>query len=146
LSVPKHQRGESELEFIYNARQLHIHTIRKCANFPKKYRFSISNNLESLAWDIHGNVKQGNSIYPQNQHEFQMRRDCFIMANAQLYDFISKLEVAKEAMTIRDEYGRVIQEVIDDDALFFWISLIEHEIKLVKGVLESDKRRFKNLL
>lgn len=63
-----------------------------------------------------------------------------------LYDFASQLEVAKEVMTIRDESGRVIQEVIDDKALFFWMEMIRQEIKLVKGVMESDKRRFKNLL
>ena len=46
----------------------------------------------------------------------------------------------------RYESGRVIQEVIDDKALFFWMEMIRQEIKLVKGVMESDKRRFKNLL
>ena len=147
LSVPKHERGVSELEFIYNARQLQVHTIRKCANFPKKYRFSISNYLEQAARDIHGEVKRGNSMgVPRNQHEFQMRRDCFLRAHAHLYDFASQLEVAKEVMTIRDESGRAIQEVIDDKALFFWMEMIRQEIKLVKGVMESDKKRFKNLL
>ena len=33
---------------------------------------------------------------PRNQHEFQMRRDCFLRAHAYLYDFASQLEVAKE--------------------------------------------------
>ena len=133
LSVPKHERGVSELEFIYNARQLQVHTIRKCASFPKKYRFSISNYLEQAARDIHGEVKRGNSMgIPRNQHEFQMRRDCFLRAHAHLYDFASQLEVAKE--------------VIDDKALFFWMEMIRQEIKLVKGVMESDKKRFKDLL
>lgn len=147
LSVPEHQRGVSNLEFIYNARQLQIHTLRKCANFPKKYRFSVSTYLEQLARNIHGEVKRGNSMgIPRNQHEFQMRRDCFLRAHADLYDFASQLEVAKEVMTIRDEYGRVIQEVIDDDALQFWTSMIKQEIKLVKGVMESDLKRFKHFL
>ena len=134
------------MEFIYNARQLQIHTIRKCSNFPKKYRFSISNFLEQTARDVHGEVKRGNSMgIPRNQHEFQMRRDCFLRAHAYLYDFASQLEVAKEAMTIRDENGKVIQEVIDDNALYFWTDMIKREIKLVKGVLDSDLKRFKNL-
>ena len=134
MSVPKHERGVSELEFLYNARHLQVHTIRKCANFPKKYRFSISNPLELSARMIHGEVKKGNSIYPRNQHEFQMRRDCFIRAYAELYDFASQLEIAKEVI-----------ETLDDDAFMFWVSLVKQEIKLVKGVMESDLRRFKNL-
>ena len=135
MSVPKHLRGESELEFIYCARKLQVHTIRKCANFPKKYRFSISNPLELSAREIHGNVKKGNSIYPRNQHEFQMRRDYFLRAYAELYDFASQLEIAKELI-----------ETLDDDAFLFWISIVRQEIKLVKGIMDSDKRRFKNLL
>lgn len=134
MSVPKHERGVSELEFIYNARQLQVHTIRKCANFPKKYRFSISNPLELSARTIHGEVKKGNSIFPRNQHEFQMRRDCFLRAYAELYDFASQLEIANEVLDI------------DNDAFKFWTALVRQEIKLVKGVMESDKRRFKNLL
>jgi hypothetical protein len=133
LSVPKYERGPSEAEFLYNARQLQIHTIKKCANFPKKYRFSISNPLELSARTIHGELKKGNSINPRNQHEFQMRRDYFLRANAELYDFVSQLEVAKEVIGF------------DDDALMFWASIVRQEIRLVKGLLESDKKRYRNL-
>lgn len=63
-----------------------------------------------------------------------MRRDCFLRAYAELYDFASQLEIANEVLDI------------DNDAFKFWIALVRQEIKLVKGVMESDKRRFKNLL
>lgn len=35
MSVIKSKRGESEMEFIYTARQLEIHTIRKCVHFSR---------------------------------------------------------------------------------------------------------------
>ena len=121
------------MEFIYNARQLQIHTIRKCVNFPKRYTFYVSQPISNASTRIYEDVKRANSIYPINQHEAQIRRDYLIHANAELYSLISQLEVAQELFGIEPE------------ALKFWMQLVEKEIRLVKAVMKKDKERYKIL-
>jgi len=133
MSVIKSKRSVSEMEFIATARKLEIHTIKKCVNFPKRYTFYVSQPLANAATRVYENVKKGNSIYPTNQHEVQMRRDYFLIAHAELQSMISQLEVAAEL------FG------IDADAMKYWMELIDSEIKLVKAVLKNDRARYKEL-
>ncbi len=133
MSVPKPQRSVSEMEFIRNARALQIFTIRKCKNFPKRYTFYVGIPLANAATRVYEQVKRGNSINPANQHEVQMRRDCFLKANAELYSIVSQIEVAEEL------FG------LDREMIRQWITLVDREIALVKGTMDSDKRRYKNL-
>lgn len=134
MSVPRAQRNESEMEFLHNARHLLTFTLRKCKKIPKRFTFSVANKITDLAWEIFGDIKQGNSIYPTNAHEVQLRRDCFLRAKAKLFDLVSKIEVAAEFTPID---GEVMKE---------WMSIVHKQIALVKGVLDADKKRYKNLL
>ena len=133
MSVIKSKRSTSEMEFLYNARQLHIHTIRKVANFPKRYTFYVSQPIAACATRIHECVKCANSIYPLNQHEVQIRRDYFLRANAELNNLVSLIEVANEL------FG------IEMDALKSGMDIVEYQIRLVTGVMNSDRERYKVL-
>lgn len=133
MSVIKSNRAESEMEFIHTARQLQIHTIQKCVNFPKRYTFYVSQPIAECATRIHEYVKCANSIYPVNQHEVQMRRDYLLRANAELYSLISQIEVANEL------FG------IEADKMKYWMEIVEKEIRLVKGTMKKDRERYKNL-
>ena len=133
MSVIKSKRSTSDMEFLYNARKLQIHTIKKCVNFPKRYTFYVSQPIAECATRIHEYVKCANSIYPLNQHEVQMRRDYFLRANAELNNLVSQIEVANEL------FG------IDMDSLKYWMDIVELEIRLVKAVMKSDRERYKNL-
>lgn len=133
MSVIKSKRSESEMEFIYTARQLQIYTIQKCVNFPKRYTFYVSQPIVDSATKIHQCVKCANSIYPLNQHEVQMRRDYMLQANAELYSLISQIEVAQEI------FG------IDSDSIKYWMEIVEKEMRLVKAVMKKDRERYKDL-
>ena len=133
MSVIKSKRATSEMEFIANARKLQIYTIQKCVNFPKRYTFYVSQPIANAATRIYEDVKRANSIYPLNQHEVQIRRDCFIRANAELQSMISQLEVAQELFGIEME------------TLKYWVDIIDTEIRLVKAVMKADRERYKNL-
>ena len=136
MSVPKPQRSVSDMEFLRTARELQIFTIHKCKNFPKRYSFYISIPLANASTRVYENVKRGNSIYPSiengrfNAHEVQMRRDFFLQANAELYSMVSQIEVAEEM------FG------LDKEIIHQWIKLVDREITLVKGVMDSDKKRY----
>ena len=134
MSVIKSKRGESDAEFLANARALQAYTIRKCVNaIPKRYTFYIGQNIAAIATRVYELVKCGNSIYPLNQHEAQIRRDYFLRAHAELQNLISQIELANEIIQFEDQ---VLPE---------WSRLIGNEIRLVKGILKADRERYKDL-
>ena len=134
MSVIKSKRGESEAEFLANARALQAYTIRKCVNaIPKRYTFYIGQNIAAIATRVYELVKCGNIIYPLNQHEAQIRRDYFLRAHAELQNLISQIELANEIIQFEDQ---VLPE---------WSRLIGNEIRLVKGILKADRERYKDL-
>ena len=133
MSVVKGKRGESSMEFLYNARKLQIYTVQRCAKFPKRYTFYMGQPIAHIGIRIHEYVKLANSIYPSNKHEAQMRRDYFIKARAECNNLVSQVEVASEMFHI------------DADSVLHWMELIDTEIKLITGVMRSDKERLKNL-
>ena len=133
MSVHKNDREESSVQFLYNARNLQIYTIRKCSHFPKRYTFYISQPIVKIATDIYDHVKRANSIYPTNQHEAQLRRDHFLQANAATYSLVSQIELAAEIFSL--EYS-----VMEN-----WMKYVDDEIRLLKGIMESDRDRYKNL-
>ena len=134
MSVIRSKRAESEMEFIYTARQLQIYTIQKCVGFPKRYTFYVSQPIANAATRVHECVKKANSIYPTNSHEVQIRRDYLLRANAELNSLISQIEVAHELFGLE---LRVVK---------YWMDLVEKEIRLVKGALKKDKERYKNIV
>lgn len=134
MSVIKSKRTTSDMEFLATARRLQIYTIQKCVSSPKRYTFYVSQPLANASTRIYEDVKRGNSIYPLNQHEVQIRRDCFLRANAELQSMISQLEVAQEL------FG------IEMDTLKYWMDIIDAEIRLVKAVMKADRERYKKLL
>lgn len=121
------------MEFLSNARKLQIYTIRKAANFPKKYRFFISTNIASIATRIYEYAKCGNSIFPTNSHEVQLRRDYFMKARAESYNLSAQLEIAKELFNV------------DVNELKEWSRMIDFEIQLLKAVINADKARYKDI-
>jgi hypothetical protein len=133
MSVVKSKRGESDMEFIHTARELQIYTIKKCAAFPKRYTFYINQPIAELANRIYTCVVMANSIYPTNAHEVQLRRDYLLKANATLYSLVSQIETAHEIFGLET---RVMK---------YWMTLVNREIRLIKGVLKKDKARYKNI-
>ena len=133
MSVVKSQRDESNLEFLYRARELRKYTIQKCVGFPKRYTFYVGQNIADLSASVLDNAKMGNDIFPRNQHEAQLRRDHFLEALAALDALVSEVELAAELFDIEEK------------KMLHWMSLVNNEWMLIKGVLDSDSQRFKNL-
>ena len=133
MSVPRSARATSDMQFLLTARDLRIYTIRRCTAIPKRYTFYVAVPLSDLSKEIYGHVKRGNSIFPTNQHEAQLRKDEFIYALAALQDMVSELEADAEIIQIE---SRHMQQ---------WMELVHKEINLIKAVIKSDKARYKNL-
>lgn len=133
MSVVKSERTQSTMEFLDNAHKLYIYTVQQCVNFPKRYTFYVSTEIAKTAGDILVSLKSGNSIYPRNAHEVQVRRDWFMKAYTQIQSLISLINAAHEMFGVS---GKTMQR---------WMEMISVETNLIKGVLEADKKRFKHL-
>lgn len=133
MTVIRSKRSESEMEFIYTARQLQIYTVQKCVSFPKRYTFYIGQPIANAATRVHELTKMANSIYPTNAHEVQIRRDYLLRANAELYSLVSQIEVAHEL------FG------LEANVMKYWMDLVDKEIRLVKGTMKKDRERYKNI-
>ena len=132
--VPSSKRQESVLDFLKYARDLQAYTIRKCVNaVPKRYTFYIGTHLADSATRVYEYLKKGNSIYPLNQHEAQLRRDYMLKAYAELNSLVSQVELANEIIEFEDN-------VMDQ-----WSEKIYHEMTLVKKVITADRERYKKL-
>lgn len=134
MSVQARLRSESKIEFLYTARLLTVSVIKSCVDSKKgRYVETVSKPVTEKAWEIYGHVKVGNSIYPTNQHEVQLRRDQFIMAKAKLHALASDIGIAHEFYHFSDH---------DLDEM---CGYIDKELTLIDGVLESDRKRYRNL-
>lgn len=102
MSVVLSKRGESEAEFIENARKLELFTLQKVVHFPKRYTFYLSQPIYHSASSVHQHVKRANSIFPKNQHEAQLRKDEFIKAKAELHSLVGQIGTAREMFHVAE--------------------------------------------
>lgn len=133
MSVIKSKRTESNVLFLENAYNLEVFTIKQAVKFPKRYTFFIGTEIVRLASSCHNNVKAANSIYPSNAHEVQMRRDYFTLANNDVQNLLSKLDIAKGLFPI------------ESSVITRWVAMAAEEARLIAAVKKADKNRFKGL-
>ena len=133
MSVLKSRRGDSGMQFLENAYNLEVYTIRQCLKFPKRYTFFITTEMARLASSCHEHAKAANSIYPTNAHEAQMRRDHLIEANNDVQNLLSKIDIARSLFSIE---ANVIEA---------WVEMAVNEASLLSGVRQADKKRYADL-
>lgn len=134
MSVIKSKRSTSDAQFLNTARELESKTRRACLRCPKRYTFYGLQELWQTSRRVYSNVKKANSINPKNSHEFQIRKDLFIQAMIELQDYVSQLEIMTEDGIFTPAAESTLPEVVDK------------EIKLIKGVMKSDRARYQGLL
>lgn len=133
-SVLSRYRQEAKTDFLYKARLLCVSVIKSCVDSKKgRYTATVSEPVVQAAWDVYGYVKMANSIYPKNKHEAQLRRDQFLLARAALYKLDSRIGVAHEFYHFSDHDLDEMGKLVDD------------EMELIKKMLDSDQKRYKNL-
>lgn len=132
MSVPMPMRDPSDMQFVATARQLQIETIKRCKNLKKSYTFYVGIPLADSARKIHSCAKRANSINPTNQHEAQMRIDQLLYAKAEAHNMISQVEIAAEIVENNFKKKEIMK-------------YLDAEIKLLSGVIKSDRARYRRL-
>ena len=133
MSVPKHKRHESYVEFLSNAYEILSFTIKQCVKFPKRYTFFLSNYIVKFADEALEKTIKANSIMPRNKIELQNRIDFLNEAIGACNNMIPRIKFAKETFTITD--GVMIR----------WMEMLDKELNLLVGVIKSDRERYKEL-
>lgn len=136
MSVPKSVRGESKLTVITKANELATHTIRICSNeknFPKHYRWCITNKIVDAALEINNNANMANSIFVSDANDFALRKQYQTKALVSTYSLLSMMDIAYRTFGI--ESGK----------MEYWVGLVISVQNLLRKWRNADMERYKNL-
>ena len=145
MSVPKSKRGESGFQVIDTSRELKRKMIQICVKLPKRYTDLILKDAVADSKAVARYTRIANSIFPTNQHEAQIRIDNWMLARATLEVLSDDLNDILEIPSVLryNESGKSKGVTINE--LDEISDLIDLETKLVKGCLEKDRKRYKQL-
>ena len=133
MSVIKSKRGLSRLQFLENAKDIYVMCLRYCENMPKKHYHYLQEPFMKLIAEMFTQSKTGNSIYASNVHEQQLRIDCFLKAYSALQAAISYLGIMQD------------MSLLTERQLINLTSKMSEELKLIKGVLDAERKRRKEI-
>lgn len=136
MSVKACNRDVSNMEFIKNARDIEVYFIKMMVGRPKRYRTFYQKIVDS-SMEIMNCVKRGNSIYVERREDALLRTEQFKRALAELQVLISQIEIIYYLFKDEGISANQIEEITN---------MINKEIGLVKGLLKSDRSRYKSLL
>ena len=145
MSVPKSKRGESGYEVVNTAGDLYNKTIQICLKLPKRYTYLVLQPIVELAGKVADYTKSGNSVYPSNAHEVQIRRDYFIHARATLQSLISRANIIIDIPTVLTYKDGDKTKGVTKNELQEWADLMGKEDRLIAGAMKKDKERYKDL-
>lgn len=136
MSVIKSERSTSSAQFIETARDLLIFTIGIAERSPNRHSTYICKPMVDIATKVLQEIIEGNSIFPANAEEAQLRLNHFIEAKATLEALIVQIGVAIEVFN-RSGYK------IKEGEITRWMYLVDKERKLLKGLIRADRDRYK---
>lgn len=144
MSVYASQRNESKAEFIRVAQELATYTLEQIKKFPKSYRFCLTNDIVRLAMEIHEDVLRANSIYiykNMSESEFNLREEYFLKARSAIFALSSMLTITFSLVLKGNNFFGNKKKT---SGIFKeWARLLNYDAALVKGIIESDKKRYK---
>lgn len=144
MSVYASKRSESKAEFIKVAQDLATYTLEQIKKFPKSYQFNLVGDIYRLSSEIHENVLRANSYYI---HKGMLEQD-FLKREAHLADARSAIFALSGKLTMTFAAVMKGNNFLGDkkkasNIFKEWARLLNYEAALVKGVIESDKKRYK---
>lgn len=144
MSVYKSKRSISKMEFIKTAQQISTYTIKQLKKFPKSYRFNIVNDLYRLSLEIYENSLKANSIYMNKnmtETEYLLRKKYLFKSKSAIFAMSGLLTIVFDMVIQgnnflgdKEKTSNMFQE---------WARLLNLEHRLIKGVIDSDKKKWK---
>lgn len=138
MSVKVEDRSESKVEYLETARQISMRTAQMVANGPKKYLATYGDHLMRCSLQLFTHVDVANSIYVTRESDYEQRRKHLLEARGMCYSIESTAKLYTDLVTAADSVGREkAYGRLADIA-----RLCHKERGLIRGVLESDRKRY----
>ena len=148
LSVPKYQRNESNVQFVTKACALEAAVGAMCARLPKRWTETRARYITDCASDVLKNAVRANAIWPKTEDDLARREGHIqeaVGACQELQARLDALLVAHPMKAVKDKDGETTRMVpcVPDGLLFQIAEKAEEEVRLLKGVAKSDRRRWR---
>lgn len=139
MSVPTWRRSESATEYLWQIYQLNLEIAEIVSNKPKKYKSTHSDLLIKNALEALSNANMANDIFVKTDREFEIRRELLLKARGYIYNVALLgdifLELCKKSPECDKRKCTKQQERIGNRCATC--------LKLINGVVKSDKKRYK---
>lgn len=148
LSVPKYQRGESNVQFVTKAAALEAAVGAMCTRLPRRWTETRTRYITDCASDVLKNAVRANTIWPRTEDELAQREAHIqeaVGACQELQARLDALLVARPMKAVKGKDGEATRMIpcVPDGLLFQIAEKAEEEIRLLKGVAKSDRRRWR---
>ena len=133
MSVVKSKRGESELDVMTKSRELAVYTIKICTNeknFPKRYRWCVTNEIVKSVKIIHSKIRKANEVFVKDEADYLLRKDFQNEVLSEIGSLLGDMDIAFEL------FG------VEDKRMYHWIGLVIDVQILVRNWKKSDDKRF----
>ena len=132
MSVVESKREEGKLRAATKAKELAVYTIRICSNeknFPKRYRWCLTNEIVRAVLQINCCIEKANSVRYKNatEGELEIRRKYQTIAIAETYSLANLISIAKTL------YG------LNGDKVEYWTRLVKSVRTLARSWKNSEK-------
>lgn len=148
LSVPKYQRNESNVQFVTKAVALEAAVGAMCTRLPKRWMETRARYITDCASDVLKNAVRANAIWPKTEDDLARREGHIqeaVGACQELQARLDALLVARPMKVVKDKDSETTRMVpcVPDGLLFQIAEKAEEEVRLLKGVAKSDRRRWR---
>lgn len=136
MTVPKSKRTEGKLQVITKARDLRSYTIKVCTNeknFPKRYRWCITNGIVQDTNELVKLISSANAIKVEDASDKLRRRTYQKMA-------LELTEVLLDSVSVAYEIFRIEASRIE-----YWTAELMDIQRLLRAWMRSDKERYKDI-
>lgn len=139
--VLKRNRNPTGADFIDAAWELRKYTLHICTRFPQRYKKWITDYIVMFSAQCHIYAFAANSIYPKNKEQAIERENNLKKAIRALEQIYPQIELAYAMFQFDSSEKKKSNEKILEE----WLPKIEETEKLIRGLIKSDRKRFKNL-
>jgi len=97
MAVPVNRRSPQKFGVLTKAIELAAHTVKICGNeknFPKKYRWMLTEEIVKTSIRIVMDIREANSIHVANAADLQRRRALQQSANGKCEALLTLIEIA----------------------------------------------------
>ena len=155
MSVLKCNRTESKVQYITTAIEIEGKTIHLLTRMSTKYQKLFAEKVMGLAIDLVSCCEEANKIYPSSERRIYMREELLLKAQSYLSALDVQLKFCYDILMMNSKYalesasghpveGGSAKEKLEKLAYTLG-DLIDKEDNFIKKVIESDKRKLKNM-